>query len=406
MEKNYKFCFACLLTLFLSCGIFLPCFSADSYAASPKDEYRKVQRDLRKQKKKLVEATRTERSVVHDLSVVESHIEDISDQMTAARKQLTSMRGSIATLEGQIAESSRRLDAQRQRLGKRLRTLQKINDSKEIMLLLISHEEPSTLVRVTRALAEISRRYNDSIKIYSSELAKLSEQKKKLDILVGNLKAEEQGLTRLEKSFKARKKEKETLLVSVRKEKETYQRMIKDLKDDSNRLQRIIRESERRDRSYKGKKGKNGQGKHEPLPADSEFTRMKGRLSWPVQGKVAIRYGSQIDPIFNLPVFRSGIHIRSRAGATVKAVWKGKVVYAAEFKGYGNMVVISHGAGYHSLYGNLSRIFLNNDAIIKENDAVGAVGDSNAIGSSGLYFEIRYRGKPLDPRQWLSKSGG
>jgi septal ring factor EnvC (AmiA/AmiB activator) len=133
---------------------------------------------------------------------------------------------------------------------------------------------------------------------------------------------------------------------------------------------------------------------------------MKGKLSWPVSGKLAIRYGSQVDPVFNLPVFRSGIHIKSESGTSVKAVWSGRVVYAAEFKGYGKMVVISHGAGYHSLYGNLSKIFLRNDAIIKENEPVGEVGDSVAIGGSGLYFEIRYKGKPLDPQQWLRKSGG
>jgi septal ring factor EnvC (AmiA/AmiB activator) len=49
---------------------------------------------------------------------------------------------------------------------------------------------------------------------------------------------------------------------------------------------------------------------------------------------------------------------------------------------------------------------LKNDAIIKDNEPVGEVGDSAALGSSGLYFEIRYKGKPLDPQQWLRKSGG
>jgi septal ring factor EnvC (AmiA/AmiB activator) len=125
-----------------------------------------------------------------------------------------------------------------------------------------------------------------------------------------------------------------------------------------------------------------------------------------VRGKLAIRYGSQVDPLFNLPVFRSGIHIRTATGSTVTAVSAGKVVYAAEFKGYGQLVVISHGGGYHTLYGNLAKIFLANDAIIKENEAIGEVGESTALGASGLYFEIRYKGKPLDPQQWLRKSGG
>jgi murein hydrolase activator len=406
MRKKITLCLTCAIAYSLFCGILFSCFSADSFAASPRDEYKKVQKDLRKQKKKLVEATRVEKSVVHDIRMVDSQIGDIEDQMSVTKKQMSAIRGNISVLEGQIAAGAARIKTQRQRLSKRLRTLQKINDSKEIMLLLISNEEPSTLMRISRSIAEISMRYSDSIKAYNAELAKLTEQKRKLDVLAGNLRFEEQSLFKLENAFKMKKKEKETLLVSVRKEKETYQRMIKELREDSGRLQRLIRDSERRDRSYKGKGAKGPQDKHDPLPVDSEFTRTKGRLPWPVQGKVAIKYGSQIDPIFNLPVFRSGIHIKSKAGSTVKSVWRGKVVYAAEFKGYGKLVVVSHGYGYHSLYGNLSEIFLKNDAIIKENEAVGAVGDSNAIGSSGLYFEIRYKGKPLDPRQWLMKSGG
>jgi|WetSurMetagenome_2_1015567.scaffolds.fasta_scaffold00217_29 murein hydrolase activator len=397
---------AVIAVFFFLCSVFLPGLSDDSYAASPRDEYKKVQRDLRKHKKKLVEATRVEKSVVHDIRVVDSNLGDISDQMTTAKKQLNALKGNITVLEAQIAASSGKLESQRQRLRKRLRTLQRINASKEVMLMLISNEDPSTLMRISRSLAEISKRYMDSIKVYLSQLIHLQEQNKKLNALIGNLRSEENSLSRLEHAFKAKKQEKETLLAGVRKEKESYQKMIRELREDSNRLQSMIRDSERRGKAQRGKTTRGGREKHESLPVDSEFTRLKGRLSWPVQGKVAIKYGSQIDPIYNLPVFRSGIHIRSKAGAAVRAVWKGRVVYAAEFKGYGNLVVISHGAGYHSLYGNLSKIFLKNDVIIKANEAVGSVGDSSVIGGSGLYFEIRYKGKPLDPRQWLTKSGG
>ncbi len=406
MLKNNASFFFTIAILVLFSGALLPGQPGDAFAASTRDEYQKLQKDIRKHKKKLADATRTEKSVVIDLRRVDSQIGDIGDQVAATKKQINTIRGSISVLEGQISAGAGRLEAQRIRLAKRLRTLQRINDSKEVMLMLISNEEPSTLLRISRSLGEISRRYNESIAKYRTELIGLGAQKKKLDGLVGNLRSEEQNLSRLEDSLKVKKKDKETLLVSVRKEKDTYQRMINELKDNSERMQRIIREAERREKAPKKKTVKGRQPEPESLPADSAFTRMKGKLAWPVHGKLAIRYGSQTDPIFNLPVFRSGIHIKSESGSAVSAVWGGKVVYAAEFKGYGKMVVISHGAGYHSLYGNLSRIFLKNDAIIKENDQVGEVGDSAAIGSTGLYFEIRYKGKPLDPQQWLRKSGG
>jgi septal ring factor EnvC (AmiA/AmiB activator) len=235
-------------------------------------------------------------------------------------------------------------------------------------------------------------------------LWRLRDKKRKLDGLVNNLKAEERNLAMLEESTKSKKKEKETLLASVRKEKDTYQGMIEELKSDSERLQKIIRESEKKEKSVSKRKPRGAKPAPEEVLEDSAFTRQKGHLPWPVRGKLAIRYGSQVDPLFNLPVFRSGIHIRTVAGLPVTAVAEGKIVYAGEFKGYGQLVVISHGGGYHTLYGNLSKIFSANNAIIKENEAVGEVGESTALGASGLYFEIRYKGKPLDPQRWLKRS--
>ena len=151
--------------------------------------------------------------------------------------------------------------------------------------------------------------------------------------------------------------------------------------------------------SLRKKKGRKG----DDFLEDSSFSRLKGKLPWPVSGSIAIRYGTQVDPLFNLPVFRSGIHIKASSGSNVKAVHEGKVVFADDFKGYGQLVIISHGNGYHTLYGSLSRIFLKNGAIIKDNQALGEVGESNTLGTPGLYFEVRYKGKSLDPQQWLRK---
>jgi septal ring factor EnvC (AmiA/AmiB activator) len=134
-----------------------------------------------------------------------------------------------------------------------------------------------------------------------------------------------------------------------------------------------------------------------------QFARLKGTLNWPVRGTVAVQYGTQMDPLFNLPVFRSGIHIKAAEGAPVKAVHEGKIVFADSFKGYGQLIIVNHGGGYHTLYGHLSRIFPKNGAIIKVNQPLGEVGEPAVLGTAGLYFEIRYKGKPLDPQQWLKR---
>ncbi len=414
MRKKYVALF--LSTAIPAVSVFLAAFLALSMlafsgsiadAAGAREDYNKVQRDIRKQKKKLAEATQTEKSVISELRRIESQLNDLDDQMNATKKQINTLKAGISSLEADIATNSRSIESQRARLRMRLRTLRRINAEKEVILMLLSGEDPSTILRISRSLSDISNRYGESIKNYRAELGRLSAKKKKLNEFVNNLKTEERELARLEDSAKAKKREKETLLAGVRKEKDTYQRMIQELKDDAERLSKIIKESEKHEKpAARKKRTKETPSAKEELPADSPFTRMKGHLPWPAKGKLAIRYGSQVDPLFNLPVFRSGIHIKTAAGTPVSAVYEGKVVYAADLKGYGKLVVVSHGGSYHTLYGNLSKIFLENGAIIKEGEAIGDVGESTALGTSGLYFEIRYKGKPLDPQQWLSKSGG
>jgi septal ring factor EnvC (AmiA/AmiB activator) len=171
----------------------------------------------------------------------------------------------------------------------------------------------------------------------------------------------------------------------VRREKSSHERLFRELQEASKRLLDMIRKLEERE-TYEGK----------------GFPALKGSLSWPVNGKVAVPYGSQKDPKFNTPVFRNGVYIKTDDDA-VKAVYGGKVVFADWFKGYGNLVIINHGEGYHTLYGNLSETFLKVGDIIKGKDFIGKAGESGILNAPSLYFEVRYKGKPLDPMQWLKR---
>jgi septal ring factor EnvC (AmiA/AmiB activator) len=306
-------------------------------------------------------------------------------------------------LQADINNNQKSLNLQGNLLKKRLRVLQRISKGNDALLIIIGGEDISQTLRTLRYISDISTYDYRLINKYKETVRVLSEKQNNLKKLSSELKTEEGKLTKLEGSLKEKKKERESLLVSVRKEKKTYEKMIKELQEASNRLMKIIQESERRESDLRKKKGTRPGIKEDETVEDSGFARLKGKLSWPVNGTVAIQYGTQVDPLFNLPVFRSGIHIKTSNGASVKAVHEGKVVFADDFKGYGQLVIIGHGGGYHTLYGNLSKIFLKNGAIIKEHTTIGEVGESSTIGASGLYFEIRYKGKPLDPQQWLKK---
>jgi septal ring factor EnvC (AmiA/AmiB activator) len=167
--------------------------------------------------------------------------------------------------------------------------------------------------------------------------------------------------------------------------------MIAELKEASKRLRDLIEKSSKTD-SYTG----SGAG----------FTRFRGKLLWPAEGKIAVPYGSQKDPQFSTPVFRNGVHIQTPANSDARSVYEGKVIFAEWFKGFGQLIIINHGNGYHTLYGNLSEIFSHVGDIIKESQVIGKVGTSGILNAPGLYFEIRYKGKPLDPAQWLKQRRG
>jgi len=103
----------------------------------------------------------------------------------------------------------------------------------------------------------------------------------------------------------------------------------------------------------------------------------------------------------SIPTFKKGIEIEAKAGDTALSVLGGRVVYADWFKGYGLLLIVNHGKGFHSLYAHLSEIFHKTGDIIKGRQAVGKIGESGLLNVPSLYFEIRYKGKPYDPLKWL-----
>jgi septal ring factor EnvC (AmiA/AmiB activator) len=123
----------------------------------------------------------------------------------------------------------------------------------------------------------------------------------------------------------------------------------------------------------------------------------------PVKGKIVSLYGSFRHPQLNVPAFRSGIEIAADRGEPVQSVHSGTIIYASWFKGYGNVLIIDHGSSFYSVYAHLEDVFKSIDNPVEAGEVVATVGDSGALGTPGLYFEIRHHGKPLDPLEWFKK---
>jgi septal ring factor EnvC (AmiA/AmiB activator) len=96
------------------------------------------------------------------------------------------------------------------------------------------------------------------------------------------------------------------------------------------------------------------------------------------------------------------LFIRSPSGQEVRAVASGRVVFADWLRGFGNLLIIDHGKGYLTIYGNNESVLKQVGEPVRTGDAVATVGASGGNMESGLYFEIRHEGKAFDPLRWVS----
>jgi len=130
------------------------------------------------------------------------------------------------------------------------------------------------------------------------------------------------------------------------------------------------------------------------------FPKMKGKLRLPVTGELANRFGS---PREDSTMSWRGLYIRAPQGREIHAVAAGRVVYSDWLRGFGNLLIVDHGSGYMSLYGNAESLFARVGDVVKGGVVIASVGNSGGNAEPGLYFELRYQSKPFDPMTWSVK---
>jgi len=133
--------------------------------------------------------------------------------------------------------------------------------------------------------------------------------------------------------------------------------------------------------------------------AASPFDRLKGSLRLPVRGELANRFGS---PRSDGGPSWKGLFIRAPAGQEVRAVAGGRVVFAEWMRGFGNLLILDHGRGYLSIYGNNESVLRQVGDVVKAGEAVATTGASGGNTDSGLYFELRHEGQAFDPLKWVT----
>jgi murein hydrolase activator len=386
------------LARFFAFGLLLGLRSQALGADSPADELKAVRSRIEQLEKQMQEKEHTRQEAAQAVKSSEREIGD-------ARRRLKELQGKQRALLIQLKE----FDQQRTSLNQELegqRTLvaqlvrqQYLNGAPESLQLILTGKDANDISRqmhylsyVSKARGQLITSLRDNLAQLDSVTAQTAEKSKELAALHAEAEKEKK---RLEKERRAR----EGVLHQVSKDIKSTKEQIDTLKKDEQRLTTLVaRLAKELAKKSKGKRKKNLK-MPEPM-GDTEFSKLKGKLRLPVLGELTNRFGS---PRSDTGLSWKGLVIAAKPGEPVKAIAMGRVVFADWLRGFGNLMILDHGEGYMSLYGYNATLTRRVGAEVNAGDKIATVGAGDGIRESGLYFEVRQQGKPVDPMKWMAR---
>ena len=135
-------------------------------------------------------------------------------------------------------------------------------------------------------------------------------------------------------------------------------------------------------------------------PGSGAFAQLRGQLRLPVRGTVTGRFGTARG---GGGATWKGLFVKAETGTDVRAVAAGKVIYADDLRGFGNLLIVDHGNQYLSIYANNDVLLKRTGDSVQAGDVVSRAGNSSGDDQTGLYFELRFRGRPFDPMPWIGR---
>lgn len=350
-----------------------------------------LQQDFDKTNESKAEAADALRESERNISTSNRKLYELALQQKTASQAL-------GKLQQQSAQLNREMQNEQLLLSKLLYQ-QYLGGKQEYLKLLLNNHDPNQVARELQYYDYIARNRADWIKSLRGKLLKIqavSEQAQQKSKEISALQNEEQSQRQhLESDKRSRLQTLAKYAIQLKQQ----HREIGRLQRDENRLSQLV------DKLAKMlSPPPNKQAPNNKLPDNNfdgkPFASLKGKLSLPVKGNITNKFGS---PRPDSRVLWKGLFVRSAENQPVKTVAAGRVVFADWLRGFGNLLIVDHGNGYMSLYGNNETLFKQVGDTLHGGDIIASIGNSGGNDESGLYFELRREGIPFDPLKWISR---
>ena len=361
-----------LLLVTLFAAVSFPAFSADEAAA--------LRRDIETRK---AEQQRLERR----LEAMEKRIARLAREARETEREVRRLRGEIDEIHRRVESARERHATQRAHLARLLR-LRYLQSRGGELRLWLSFDDPAAVGRVRAYLDHLTRHLSETVaevRDQAQRLARLEDER------VALLADRERRLERLEarrRELRRIQDERRRVLAALQRETRRDEARLARLEADRKRLQGLVE-------TLEGPAEAQGRGQ------TTVRRWRRASLRWPVQGRVVARYGSP--RAAGGRIRWEGWLIEAPEGTPVRAVDGGVVRRAGWMRGYGNLLIIDHGRQRLSVYAFNQTLLKKEGERVAPGEIVALVGASGGRERPALYFELRQRGRPLDPARWLAR---
>ncbi len=347
----------------------------------------KLQKGINQQQGQIALSEKHERNLLDELAQIDGRLQQQLDKLHGLEQQMATQQKMINTKEGELQVASASKQTVQLHLQKRIKSYYKMGTigianvafSTESMPRMLNFRDSFTsLLDYDKQIIE---RYRESIAGLQQSKDALDLEKTVLDDFIALAKEKQQTINRV-------KREKETLLTQIKTQKELHNQAIKEMEKASDSLTASLDSLKKEDELF-----------------DQGFLLNKGNHPAPIHGKVIALFGQQRENRLGITGKTMGLTIVAPGMNRVDAIFEGEVSYADYLHGYGNTIIINHGYQYFSIISRLEKLLRKKGDKVEQGELIGLTGDTATLMDEGVYFEIRHGSTPLNPLDWLDKTG-
>ncbi|EIF42596.1 ATPase [gamma proteobacterium BDW918] len=373
---------ALLLALLLTAGLGGTAVAADGEAN--KQQLRELNQKIGKLKKSISSQQSERSNAAKALQRIEKDIGVTAAKLHRTKEKSQQQQRKLNELENRQRQLRSQQQSQKALIAEHVRSAYSLGKESQ-MKMLLNQEDPEKLSRTLTYFDYFNRARSAELRKYRDTLNELDTIKPAISAEAEALALSRRELEQQQHALLEQKQRRAKALAGLDSEISNKTSSLTNLDKQRKDLESILQAVEREVTNI-------------AMPANYKpFKDLRGKMPWPINGKPLNRYGASRQ---GSAVTWQGIQLSGQEGDAVKAIHNGRVVFADWLRGAGLLIIVDHGGDYLSLYAHNQSLLRSEGDWVRGGEGIATVGNSGGQRQAGLYFEIRYKGRPTDPRSW------